>query len=481
MLAVAHVLGLLLAAFSASCLPPLLCSLWYGDGQWRAFLLTAAATLSAGALLAGLTHRRRRELKPRDGFLLVTLAWILVPAAAALPLCFSRPELSFSGAFFEAMSGLTTTGSTVLTGLDVLPQSLNFWRALLHWIGGLGFIVMALAVLPLLGIGGMQLYKGEAPGVKDERLAPRITETAKNLGIVYLVISAAAVVSLKLCGMSWFDAVCHGFAVVSLGGFSTHDLSIAWFNSAAIECVLIAFMVIASLNFARHFIALRQLSLETYRKDPECRAIFTLLSLSVVGVAALLQWHGVYPQFLDALRASAFNVVSQATTSGLSTQDYQGWPVFAPYWMLFLSAIVCSTGSTGGGIKMFRALLLTRQTGRELKLLIHPAAMAPVRIGGRIVPEGVGHAVLAFIFLYLVTALLLTFAMLLTGMDFPDAFGAVVASINNTAHGFGPAGGVHNFHGLSAAQLWICTGAMLLGRLEIFSVVVLLRPAYWRK
>jgi trk system potassium uptake protein TrkH len=481
LLAVLHVLGLLLASFATSCLLPLACSLWYADGLWPHFLITAAVTAGCGVLLAAATYRLRRELKPRDGFLLVTLGWLVVPAAAALPLILSLPQLSFSGAYFEAMSGLTTTGSTVLNGLDALPPSLNFWRHLLQWIGGLGIIVMALAVLPLLGIGGMQLYKGQAPGVKDERLAPRITQTAKNLWTVYVAITAAGIVSLKLAGMSWFDAVCHAFSAVGLGGFSTHDRSIAWFNSAPIELVLILLMFIAALNFARHFTALRQLSLETYKKDPESRAIFYTLAVSVVGIALLLNWHGVFPDFMQSLRASAFNVVSQATTTGFTTQDIQSWPVFAPYWMLFLSCIACSTGSTGGGIRMFRALLLARQTGRELKLLIHPSAMAPVRIGGRTVPDSVGYAVLALIFLYLVTALLLTFALLLTGLDFPSSFSAVVASINNTAHGFGAPGAVHNFHGLSTVQIWICTAAMLLGRLEIFSVVVLLRPAYWRK
>src|SRR5262249_13588390 len=243
-----------------------------------------------------------------------------------------------------------------------------------------------------------------------------------------------------------------GVSAVGLGGFSTHDRSIAFFDSAAIEFVLMVLMVLASLNFARHLIALKRLSLEPYKTDPEAGAAFALLALSVLGIATLLAAHGVYPDFLHALRHAGFNVISQATTSGLTPQDYQSWPPFAPYWMLFLSCIVCSTGSTGGGIRMFRALVLVRQTGRELKLLIHPAAVSPVRIGGRPVPEGVGPAVLAFIFLYFVTVAVLTFAMLLTGLDFDSSFSAVVASINNTAHGFGAPGGGHNFHSLSTIQ-----------------------------
>lgn len=482
MLAVAHVLGLLLASFALTYLLPVGCSLLMGDGLWPRFLLAALITAGCGLLLALLTFKVRRELKPRDGFLLVTLGWLLLTAAASLPLLLALPHLSFTAAFFEALSGLTTTGSTMLVGLDSLPPSLNFWRHALHWFGGLGIIVMSLAVLPLLGVGGMQLYKGQAGGpVKDERLAPRITQTARQLWLVYALLTAAGIIALRIVGMSWFDAVCHAFSAVGLGGFSTHDMSIAWFNSAAIEAVLIVLMVIASLNFARHFIALRRLSLEGYRQDPEAKAIFLVLIVSVVGIAVLLNLHGRYPGFFPALRASAFNVVSQATTSGLTSQDYQQWPVFAPYWMLFLSCILCSTGSTGGGIKMFRTLLLARQAGREMKLLVHPAAMAPLRIGGRPIPDNVGRSVLAFIFLYFMTVALLTFAMLLTGMDFDSSFSAVVASINNTAHGFGPPGGVHNFASLSPLQAWICAAAMLLGRLEIFSVLVLFRPVYWRK
>ncbi len=482
MLAVAHILGLLLASFALTCLAPLACSLLMGDGLWRVFLITALAAAAAALLLVLAARRRHRELRARDGFLLVTLGWLLLPAAAALPLLMGIPGLSFTGAFFEAMSGLTTTGSTVLSGLDTLAPSLNFWRHALEWFGGLGVIIMALAVLPLLGIGGMQVHKGAAPGsVKDERLAPRITATARSLWVVYAILTVSGIVALRLCGMGWFDAICHAFSAVGLGGFSTHDRSIAWFNSAAIEAVLMLLMVVAALNFARHFVALRRLSLETYKTDPEARALFAVLGVSIIGIAVLLSWHGVYADFLTCLRNSAFNVISQATTSGLTTQDYQAWPVFAPFWMLFLSCIVCSTGSTGGGIKMFRALLLARQTGRELKLLIHPAALAPVRIGGRPIPDAVGHAVLAFMFLYFVAIAIMTFAMLLTGLDFDTSFTAVVASINNTAHGFGPPGEVHNLKMLSPLQTWICTAAMLVGRLEIFSVVVLMRPAYWRK
>jgi trk system potassium uptake protein TrkH len=481
-LAVAHVLGLLLAFFGATYLLPIGCSIFTSDGLALFFVVAAAASTGTGLLVVAATTGCRRELKPRDGFLLVTLGWIGTSALATIPLLMALPGLTFTRAFFETMSGLTSTGSTVLVGLDNLPPSLNFWRHELQWIGGLGIIVMALAVLPLLGVGGMQLYKGEAPGaIKDEKLAPRIAETAKSLWLVYTLITAAGIIALRVCGMSWFDAICHAFSAVGLGGFSTHDASVAYFNSVSIELVLIALMLIAALNFARHFVALRRLSLQPYTRDPEFRAIFAVLGVSVVVIAVILTWHETYPSFFISFRHAAFNVVSMATTTGLATQNVNIWPVFAPFWMLFLSCIICSTGSAGGGIKMFRALLLAKQAGHELKLLVHPSAVAPVRVGGRPIPDRVASAVLGFIFLYFMTAALLTFALLLTGLDFPSSVGAIVASINNTAHGLQTDGPVSNFHGLTAAQTWICTAAMLLGRLEIFSVIVLLTPAFWRK
>jgi trk system potassium uptake protein len=480
--AVAHVLGLLLTFFGATYALPVGCSVFMGDGLALYFIIAAAVSSVSGLLLVAATRGSRRELKPRDGFLLVTLGWIVTSALATIPFLMALPGLSFTRAFFETMSGLTSTGSTVLVGLDNLPPSLNFWRHSLQWFGGLGIIVMALAVLPLLGVGGMQLYKGETPGaVKDEKLAPRIAETAKSLWLVYALITAAGIIALRICGMSWFDAICHAFSAVGLGGFSTHDASVAYFNSVPIELVLIALMLIASLNFARHFVALRRLSFQPYKVDPEFKAIFAVLGASVVGIAMLLTYHRSYPSFIVSLRHAAFNVVSMATTTGLRTQNVDSWPVFAPFWMLFLSCIICSTGSTGGGIKMFRTLLLAKQAGHELKLLVHPSAVAPVRVGGRPIPERVGSAVLGFIFLYFMTAALLTFALLLTGLDFPSSVGAIVASINNTAHGLRPSGPISNYHDLTGPQTWICTAAMLLGRLEIFSVIVLFTPAFWRK
>lgn len=484
MLGVTYFLGLILAAFGLVYLLPIGCSLVNADGLWPTFLLCAALTSATGLLLAAATYRHRRELKPRDGFMLVTLGWILLPAAATLPLLLAIPGLTFTRALFETMSGLTTTGSTVLTGLGSLAPSLNFWRESLTWVGGLTGIVVAMGVMPLLGIGGMQLYKAEAPGpVRDERLEPRITEAARSVWLVYVLLTMTGIAGLRLSGMSWFDAACHAFSAVSLGGFSTHDAGIAYFHSAAVQVVLMALMLAASVNFTRHFLALRRVTVKPYGNDPEFKAIVVTLVASIVVIAVLLDAYHVYPTFNRSLRYAAFNVISMASTTGWVATGhaaYGAWPAFAPIWMLFLSGIVCSTGTSGGGIKMFRTLVLVRQTGRELKLLVHPSAVAPVRIGRRPIPQRAANAVLAFIFLYFMAVALLVFAMLLTGMDFDNTFRVVVASINNTAYGL-PGQAAWNLHALNAAQTWICTVAMLLGRLEIFSVIVLFTRTFWRK
>ena len=461
---------------------PFAWSLAVRDGAALDFVTAGLINALVGLALAAVTRRFRRELKPRDGFVLVTLSWVLMSASATIPLMIAIPGLSFTDAYFETMSGLTTTGSTVLNGLDALPQSINLWRCLLHWIGGIGIIVLAVAVLPLLGVGGMQLYKAETPGpVKDEKLTPRITETAKALWFTYLAITVVGIVALHMAGMSWFDAICHCFSAIGLGGFGTHDTNVNYFNSAGVEFVLICIMLVASMNFARHFMAFRTLSLKPYFRDSEAKAIFITVGLAVAVVTFSLWMNRLYPDFSSSLRHAAFSVVSIATTTGFVTIDYEKWPVFVAPLLLLLSSITCSTGSTGGGIKMFRTLLLGRHAHRALKQLIHPSAIIPVRIGGQVIPDRIVYSVLAFIFLYFMTTVVLTFAMLMTGLDFVSSFSAVIGSINNMGPGMGKVGPASNYSVLSDAQTWICTAAMLLGRLEIFSVVVLFTATFWRK
>jgi trk system potassium uptake protein len=482
LLAVAHLLGLMIAFFGLLYLLPIAWSLGVQDGAVMDFVIAAGINAGAGLAVALATRRFRRELKPRDGFLLVSLSWVLMSASAAIPLMIALPDLSFTDAYFESMSGLTTTGSTVLNHLDDLPQSINIWRHTLHWIGGIGIIVLVVAVLPLLGVGGMQLYKAETPGpVKDEKLTPRITETAKALWFTYLAITVAGIMGLRIAGMSWFDAICHGFSAIALGGFSTHDASVGYFDSSAVELVLIVIMVVAALNFSRHFLAFRALSFKPYRSDSEGKAVLIVLAASIALVAGVLALDGTYPTVMEGFRHSVFNVVSIATTTGFVTEDYEKWPAFLPVWLLFLSSITCSTGSTGGGIKMFRTLLLVRQARRELKLLVHPSAMIPIRIAGQAIPDRVAYSVLAFIFLYFGTSLVFTFALLGTGLDLVSALSAAVGSMNNLGPGLGAVGPSTNFSGLTDVQTWICTIAMLIGRLEIFSVLVLFTATFWRK
>jgi trk system potassium uptake protein TrkH len=481
MLAVAHILGLMMAFFAISFVIPMVCAVITGDGMFTEFGIAALLNVVAGLAIAALTRRHKRELKARDGFLLVTLAWVLMSASAAVPLLIALPELGVTDAYFEAVSGLTTTGATVLTGLDNLPPSINLWRHTLHWFGGIGIIVLAVAVLPLLGVGGMALYRAEAPGsIKDEKLTPRITQTAKALWLTYAGLTLLALIALRVAGMDWFDALCHAFSVVALGGFSTHDASIGHFDSPAIEFVLLLFMLVSMVNFARHFTAVRTQSLMPYRKDPELKTMLVILGFSVIVIATLLVVDGMYAP-LEALRHAVFNVVSVATTTGFSSENYDIWPIFAPVWMLFLSCIICATGSTGGGIKMFRTLLLARQALREMKQLVHPSAVIPVRIAGQVIPERIAASVLAFIFLYFQTVAVLTFLMLLTGLDLVTAFSSVVASVNNLGPALGPTGAAGNYAVLSDVQTWICIVAMILGRLEIFGVLVLFTAAFWQK
>jgi trk system potassium uptake protein TrkH len=482
MLGVLNSFGSLLALFSVFYALPLASSLWYRDGTLVSFAAAAAGTLGAGLLLKALTQRHMRELKPRDGYLLVVLSWIGMAFAASIPLLLFDHELSFTDAYFEVMSGLTTTGATVFVGLDTFAPTLNLWRHALQWFGGMGIIVLAVAVLPMLGVGGRQLYRAETPGpMKDAKLTPRITETAKVLWLVYAGITAACILCLVLVGMPLFDAICHAFAAMSLGGFSTHDASIGYFNSPAIEGVLIVFMLIAALNFATHYLALRRRSLSAYAADPEARWVVGLVLISCLTVALHVWLQGTYPSYLTALRHVSFNLVSLATDCGFVSVDYNAWPAFAPFWMLFLSCLTVSSGSTGGGIKMFRSLILGKQAQREMRMLVHPSAVAPLRVGGHPVSDSIAESVLAFIFLYFMTVATLTFALLASGLDLISALSAIIACINNAGPGLNEVGPAGNYAGLSDFQKWVCTLAMLAGRIEILTMLVLFTPAFWRK
>jgi trk/ktr system potassium uptake protein len=477
-----NVLGRLMMLFSAAYVIPIAGSLAFGDGIVIDFVLAMLINLAVGMLLTGATRSHYRELKIRDGFLLVTLSWTLMAAISALPLMIVYTELSFTKAFFETMSGLTTTGATVLTGLDNAPQSINLWRHQLNWLGGLGIIVLAVAILPLLGVGGMQLYKAETPGpMKESRLTERIGDTARALWLVYLGLTLLCMVSLRVAGMSWFDALCHAFSALSLGGFSTRDASIGAWDSPAIEAVLIVFMMLAAMNFATHFLAWRDRDLRCYLRDVEARGLVVLIAASCFGIAAFLWAHGTYPDYGTALRHASFNLVSMATDCGYASVDFDKWPIFAPLWMLFLSCVSVSSGSTGGGIKMMRTLILYKQARRELHKLLHPTIADLIKLGATAVPNKVAFSILGFIFLYFMTMATMTFLLLLSGLDFISALSAVVACINNAGPGLGVVGPAQNYASLNDFQTWVLSATMLLGRLEILSVVVIFTRDFWRK
>ncbi|MFA6903265.1 MAG: potassium transporter TrkG [Gallionellaceae bacterium] len=481
-LTVIHALGLMLVLFSITYFMPMLTSLIYHDGTGQHFSLAMLITFLSGVLMWGVTYRYKGELSIRHGYLLVVVMWTAIPAFATLPLLMVLPNLSFTDAYFETMSAITTTGGTVLTGLDTMPQAINMWRHELEWLGGMGIIVLVVAIMPLLGIGGRQLYKAETPGpMKDASLTPRITETARNLWLVYLGITLACLISLKIAGMSWFDALCHAFSAMSLGGFSTYDDSVAHFNSPMIEFVLIVFMLLAVVNFATHFLALREKSIRPYFRDVEGRASIYLLLTSCVAIALFLWWQGTYASFWTALRYASFNLVSVSTSSGYANTDYAQWPIFAPMWILFLTSITASSGSTGGGIKMIRTIILFKQAGREFTKILHPSAIAPMKIGGVVIPNNIVFSVLAFIFLYFMSVVTLTFVMLLSGLDFLTAFSAIIASINNVGPGLGQVGPASNFSGLTDFQTWVCILAMLIGRLEIITLLIIFTPKFWQR
>jgi trk system potassium uptake protein TrkH len=482
-LTVFNALGLLLVVFSVAYLLPVATAAIYADKALLIdFLLALLLTSGSGVLMWMLTRRYKGELSIRNGYLLVVTMWTAMPLFATIPLLLALPGLSFTDAYFETMSGMTTTGATVLVGLDNLPPAINVWRHELNWIGGLGIIVLAVAVLPLLGIGGRQLFKAETPGpMKDTALTPRIADTARNLWIIYVAITLICIGTLKWAGMDWLDAVCHGFSAMGLGGFSTHDASIGYFDSPLIEFVMITFMLFAVINFATHFLAWRGGSLKIYLADAEAVASLALIIGSCVGIAFFLWYQGIYPEFLTALRHASFNLVSIATSSGYASVDYAQWPIFAPLWMMFLTAIAASSGSTGGGIKMIRTLVLVKQAGREFIKLLHPNAVNPMKIGGHVIPNNIVFSVLGFIFLYFMTLATLTFILLISGMDFISAFTAILASVNNCGPGLGTVGPASNYQGLSDFQTWTCTFGMLIGRLEIFTVLILFTPRFWRR
>ncbi len=457
---------------------------WFGEGgsQLHVWAWCFAFTLATGAWLWVRTRHANRELTVRDGFLLVTLVWVVLPGYATLPLLYAVDGISFTDAYFEVMSGLTATGATALAGLDLLPTSINIWRCFLQLIGGLGVMLLAVAVLPFLGLGGAQLYKAEMPGpMKEQRLTPRLAETARGLWGVYFMLSLGCFLAYRAGGMSWSDAFMHMCTTVGLGGLSSHDQSFGYWNSPQLEWTAVLFMGLAGISFARYFLMWRLRSLSPVLRDTEVRAYVGVLALSIGLVAAMLLIEHVYDGAGDALRQAAFQVVSVATTTGYATTDYLLWPSFVPVLMLFLGCFVSCAGSTGGGIKMVRVLVLVKVAQRELVRIIHPRVVYPVALGRSVVSPEIIWAVMAFMLIYGGTMVVLTMLMLASGLDVVTAFTAVVACLNNIGPGMGKVGPSGNYGALNDFQIWLCSLAMLLGRLELLSVMVLFTPQFWKR
>jgi trk system potassium uptake protein TrkH len=480
-LAVVALVGRMVMIFAGLMMVPMGFAIWAHDDAEQPFILATALTLTSGLAMSLLTRRFRRELQPRDGFVLVGLTWLVLPLFGALPLVLALPGLAFTDAYFEAMSAFTATGATVLTGLDRLPLSVNVWRCFMMWAGGLGIIVLAVAVLPLLGVGGAQLFKAETAGpMKDQKLTPRMADTARAIWGTYGLLSLACWLSYRAAGMSSIDAFLHMCTTVSLGGFSNYDASIGHFQSQSIEAVAIVFMMLCGVNLLLYFAAWQRRTLGVLWRNAEVRAFVGAVLGVTLLISAFLTVNQEYPDFISALRHTAFHVVSIATTTGYASHDYAQWPLFAPLLMILLGCFATCAGSTGGGIKMVRMILLAKQSSRELVRIVHPRAVNPVTLAGQAVGDRVMQGVIAFMMMYGATIVGLTMALLFTGLEPITAFTAVVACVNNIGPGLGEVGPAVNYGGLSHVQTWICTVAMLLGRLELLSVLVLMTPRFWR-
>ncbi len=480
--------GVILITFGLTFLIPELISLFGDDGAlndfWAPFLLSLF--LGLVCVSPALVSREMPEMMPRDGILLVVLCWTLLPALACLPLIIYFHDLgqpiSWSFAYFEAVSGLTTTGSTVLVGLDALPYSINFWRCFLQWLGGMGILILAVAILPLVSSGAGSIFSAESTGpLKEAKLTPRIAQTAKGLWGVYCLFSLACVIAYRVGGMTWGDAWIHMFSTMSLGGLSSHDESFGYFQSPLLEWIAIFFMLVASGSFALYFVALSKRKILIIFRDPEWLGTLALLTGASLLVTGVLLVHGVIEDPLVALRMATFNTVSMGSTTGYSTTDYNQWPIFAPVLMLLLSGIATSAGSTGAGIKMARLVILVKQTRREIMRMLHPRVIDPLIIDGELVANRTIFAVLAFMLVYGGTILSLTFILLLTNMPLDTAFSAIVASVNNAGPGLNEIGPAGNYASLSEFQVNVCSLAMILGRLEMMSFLAIFTFEFWRE
>lgn len=478
--AIVRILGLLVALFSVTMIPPALISLMFEDGSGLPFIIAFLLCVGTGMMMWYPNRYHRKELRAKEGFLIVVLFWTVLASFGAIPfILLEQPSMTVTDAFFESFSGLTTTGATVIEGIEFLPHSIQFYRQQLQWLGGMGIIVLAVAILPILGVGGMQLYRAETPGpVKDSKMTPRIADTAKHLWYIYLSLTIACMVAYWLAGMDWFDAICHSFATVAIGGFSTHDASLGYFDSPMVNVICSVFLLIAALNFSLHYAAVSSRSLKGYLRDPEFKA-FLFIQFTLIMICFLvLTLSGYYTSAEEALDQAMIQAVSISTTAGFATTDFSSWPAFLPILLIFSSFIGGCASSTGGGLKVVRVLLLFLQGKREVDRLIHPKAVYSVKLGERAVPDRVVEAVWGFFSAYAIVFVVIMIGMIATGLDNISAFTATAASLNNLGPGLGSVAGTYSE--VSDGGKWLLVLAMVFGRLEVFSLLVLFSPTFWR-
>ncbi|NMH60605.1 TrkH family potassium uptake protein [Alteromonas ponticola] len=478
--AIVRILGLLVALFSVTMIPPAVVSVIYQDGSGLPFILTFIMCVVTGLGFWYPQRAHRRDLRAKEGFLIVVLFWTVLASFGAIPfILLNQPSMTVTDAFFESFSGLTTTGATVIEGIEFLPHSVQFYRQQLQWLGGMGIIVLAVAILPILGVGGMQLYRAETPGpVKDSKMTPRIADTAKHLWYIYLSLTIACTLAYWFAGMGWFDAICHAFSTIAIGGFSTHDASLGYFDSPMVNVVCSVFLLIAALNFSLHYAAAATRSTKGYFKDPEFKAFFVIQASIILICFLVLVLTGFYTNAEEALDQAMIQAISISTTAGFATTDFSAWPAFLPILLIFASFIGGCAGSTGGGLKVIRVFLLFLQGKREIDRLIHPKAVYSVKLGERAMPDKVVEAVWGFFSAYAIVFVVIMIGMIATGLDNLSAFTATAATLNNLGPGLGSVS--VTYADVSDGGKWLLVMAMLFGRLEIFSLLVLFSPTFWR-
>ncbi len=476
---IARIIGFFSMGFSVSLLFPILVSLWYDDQEAIHFLHSFLLMFIPGSLLWFATRKHILELTVRDGFLVVTIFWCWISLLASWPFILGA-HLSYTDAVFESISAFTTTGSTVITDLEHLPKSILFYRQQLQWFGGMGMVVLAIAVLPMIGIGGMQLYKAEAPGpFKEQKITPRLSQTARSLWGIYMLMTLANALAYWLAGMTPFDAVAHSLSTVSTGGFSTHDASLAYFDSPLIDGIAIVFMLLGGINFSIHYLALHRGGIKSYFEDVEVRNFLIFVASVVLFSSLLLSLQGTYASFSESFGNAFFEVVTIVTSTGFGTADFSVWPGALPVLLIFISFVGGCGGSTAGGMKVMRINIIVQQGLREIKRLIHPQALYPIRVGKQVLAERTVEAVWGFMAMYMVTFILLMLLMLQTGLDQITAFSAIATCMNNLGPGLGEV--TSTFATISDPGKIIAMVAMLLGRLEVFTILVLLSPAFWKQ